>query len=70
MHVEMTCNCEATLILETEESTESVWLLVFRFANAHVSCGYMTTGEAPESEAETTKKRLIKPRRTPEEPEE
>jgi hypothetical protein len=70
MHVEMICSCEGTLIMETEDSTESVWLLVFRFANAHISCGYMTTGEAPESEAETTKKRLIKPRRTPEEPEE
>lgn len=70
MHVELVCSCEGTLILDTEEATESVWLLVFRFANAHVACGYMTASDAPESELETTKKRVIKPRRTPEETEE
>lgn len=70
MHVEMVCSCEGSLILETDEDSESVWLLVFRFANAHVGCGYMTAGDVPGAEVETTKKRVIKPRRAPEEPEE
>ena len=70
MRVEMICSCEGTLILETDEPDESVWLLVFRFANAHTKCGYMTTGDVPDSELDITKKRVIKPRRTPEEPEE
>ena len=63
MYVEMTCACEASLMLD-DENTDSIWFMVFRFANAHVECGYMTKAVSDEpGEAKVTKKRVIKPRR-------
>lgn len=59
MHVEMTCACEASFCIDAEQE-ETVWFLVFRFANQHVACGYMTSAS---TEDEVAKKRLIKPRR-------
>lgn len=72
MYVEMVCSCEATLHLDMGEedgAIDSIWMLTYRFANAHIHCGYMTPGTSPEAE-EVTKKRAGKPRRTPEEDQE
>lgn len=70
MFIEMVCSCEAALHLDAEGADDSVWFLVFRFANAHVSCGYMTEAVSEEARPESrpdeprpAKKRLIKPRR-------
>lgn len=71
MYVEMQCTCEAGLTLDSDADTvDSVWALAFRFANAHVQCGYMTPGVSAESEPAPIKKRVVKPRRIPEEDEE
>lgn len=66
----MVCTCEATFHIDSSENEESAWFLVFRFANAHVSCGYMTEAQSDEARGSLTetprprpKKRLIKPRR-------
>jgi hypothetical protein len=44
MFFEMICTCSASVHIETDidENTEASWLLVNRFINAHVKCGYMT----------------------------
>lgn len=71
MFVQMVCSCESELSVDTEDNQNSLWFLVFRFANAHVACGYMTDGTSDdEPGASTPKKRIIKPRRSdpPEEP--
>lgn len=78
MFVEMVCACEATFHIDSSENEESAWFLVFRFANAHVGCGYMTEAQSDEAKAQTSsepsvtarpKKRLIKPRRDDEDEE-
>lgn len=74
MFVEMVCTCEATFHIDSTENEESAWFLVFRFANAHVSCGYMTDARSDDdrvSEARPAKpkKRIIKPRRDDEDEE-
>lgn len=64
MYVEMTCSCDSSFSFESdEESTDAVLALTFRFASAHVKCGFMTSGTSPEMENEpTVKKRIIKPK--------
>jgi len=43
MFFEMVCQCTATLQIDAEKSKEeAAWLLVSRFCNAHVACGYIT----------------------------
>jgi len=69
MYVEMSCTCEASFTLDTDN--EDSWHLVLRFASAHVSCGFMTSGMSPDvMEATPSKKRVVKPRRIDEEDEE
>ena len=71
MYVEMSCTCEAGFILDTD--TDDGWHLVLRFASAHVSCGYMTSGmsdDVLEATPPAPKKRVVKPRRIQEEDEE
>lgn len=67
MYVEMVCgacdsyfNCDA----DVDESAP-VWMMMHRFANAHVDCGYMTRvvqDDDPESSAGTVRRKVIKPR--------
>jgi len=53
MYVEMACNCESSFTIESDgENNESLWTLAWRFANAHVGCGFVTFGDAPEGERE------------------
>lgn len=42
MSVEFVCSCEAAFNISTDEDAQPVWYLAYRFADAHVSCGYMT----------------------------
>jgi len=61
MHVDMTCGyCEATLSLGSEEES-AVWMLVHRFANAHVPCGFVTSIVTDYEEPEVKNKFLKKP---------
>lgn len=53
--VEMSCACGAQFSLDTEQNEDAIWMLILRFANAHVECGYMTPGTSPEVEGEQTK---------------
>ena len=51
MYVEMACNCEASFTVDSDgDNNESLWTLAWRFANAHVHCGFVTFGDAPEGE--------------------
>lgn len=43
MFVELMCSCSASISVEVEKSREDAgWLLVSRFAAAHVSCGLVS----------------------------
>lgn len=50
MFAELTCTCEAHMQVDAEEA-DACWLLVWRFVNAHVACGYVS---APAQETEDT----------------
>lgn len=42
MYCELTCGrCEAHLQMDTENE-DGAWLLVLRYAEAHVECGFVT----------------------------
>lgn len=41
MYVEMTCSCGAHFQLDVDEDFQG-WLLLNRFVEAHVKCGYVT----------------------------
>jgi hypothetical protein len=43
MVVDMVCACGAAIQIEIDEENFSAWLLIQRFTDAHVSCGYMTS---------------------------
>lgn len=59
MFIEMTCSCTASVQVDMPEDKETMGLvLVNRFTNAHVSCGFMT--ELREEKPMTTKKFDIK----------
>jgi hypothetical protein len=61
MHVDMTCGyCEGSLSLSSEEES-AVWMLVHRFANAHVPCGFVTSIVTDYEEPEIKNKFLKKP---------
>lgn len=60
MFTEMNCGaCESYFQIESEEE-EAVWLLVHRFMDSHVDCGFVspTVGDSLVS----FKKKVIKPR--------
>ena len=50
MQFDMVCACGAALTMDIfdEDNMLGGWMLVHRFTNAHVSCGYMTTHETEE----------------------
>lgn len=46
MFVEMTCGaCDAHFQVDAEDNDTAMWLLINRYVNAHVACGYMTAVE-------------------------
>lgn len=49
--LEMVCGeCSSYLALADEEPSTAILNLAYRFANAHVRCGYMTSGTSPEAD--------------------
>lgn len=38
----MVCKCMATLQVDGKGNEDATWLLINRFASAHVPCGYMS----------------------------
>jgi hypothetical protein len=63
MYFDMICSCSASFHIELEvDSEEAVWLLVNRFINAHVECGFMT----PIAEQSPTEKQQLNIKITPE----
>jgi hypothetical protein len=59
------CTCGAHLALDSEDEEYSgpIWMLTFRFANAHVRCGYMTSGLSPDSPDIESKEVVLGPRK-------
>lgn len=67
MYVEMVCGaCESYFNCDAEdEDANALWLMMHRFSNAHVECGYMTRNaqeDDPESSELATRRKIIKPR--------
>lgn len=67
MYVEMVCgSCESYFNCDADaEEASAVWMMMHRFANAHVDCGYMTRvvqEDDPESSASPVRRKVIKPR--------
>jgi hypothetical protein len=65
MFAEMVCGkCESYFQADTDDDDAALWVMMNRFANSHVSCGYMTpmSQEAPIEEGH---KKIIKPRLSP-----
>ena len=48
MVVDLVCSCGAGMVVEVddEDNMTGAWMLVHRFGNAHVKCGYMTRLDA------------------------
>lgn len=45
----MSCgHCSSHLAVSDDESSTAILSLAFRFAEAHVHCGYMTRGQSTE----------------------
>jgi hypothetical protein len=60
MYVEMVCVCTASFSIDSDEDNyDPVWHLTYRFANAHVNCGYLTPGVSQESEEEKSLEKRI-----------
>jgi len=65
MYVEMVCNCSSSFSIDSEgDHNDHLWALIWRFGNAHIRCGFITSGEAAETEKETFNKAGVKPKRT------
>ena len=67
MYVEMVCGaCESYFNCDADsDEASAVWMMMHRFANAHVDCGYMTRNvqeDDPESSTTTARRKVIKPR--------
>ena len=46
MIIDMVCVCGAGLVVEADDDsdqTTAAWMLINRFANAHVACGFVTS---------------------------
>ena len=55
MFAEVHCACEGALQIDSDWD-ESVWMMLYRFADAHVTCGFMTSradGEEQVGKAKT-----------------
>lgn len=66
MYVEMVCGaCESYFNIDADpEDTSAVWMMMHRFSNAHIECGYMSRvvqEDDPEG-MESVRKKVIKPR--------
>ena len=48
MKFDMVCACGASITVEVldDENTLGGWMFIHRFANAHISCGYVTEYES------------------------
>ena len=44
MYVNLECSCEAMLQIDSDW-VDSTWMMIYRFADAHVTCGFMTPRE-------------------------
>lgn len=43
MSMEMVCTCEAMISITTDaDDNTPIWYMVYRFADAHVGCNYVT----------------------------
>lgn len=67
MYVEMVCGaCESYFNCDADsDEASAVWMMMHRFANAHVDCGYMTRvvqEDDPEASTSTVRRKVIKPR--------
>lgn len=67
MYVEMVCgHCESYFNADAEaEDSSAIWMMMHRFANSHVECGYMTRvlqEDDPEATETSVRKKIIKPR--------
>jgi hypothetical protein len=69
MYVEMVCgHCDSYFNCDGDEDESSaLWMMMHRFANAHVPCGYMTPvnqhGEPLDAtELPAVRKKVVKPR--------
>jgi len=42
--MEMVCSCEAMISITSDDANDHtpIWYMVYRFADAHVSCEYVT----------------------------
>jgi len=60
MYAEMICNCASSLSIDSAGGAEdATWHLIWRFVNAHVSCGFASSGKS-EEDAETFKEQSLK----------
>jgi len=60
MYAEMICNCASSLSIDSAGGAEdATWHLIWRFVNAHVSCGFASSGKS-EEDKETFKERSLK----------
>lgn len=61
MNAYLSCGlCEAQFQIESDQEDPS-WMMVFRFADAHAVCGYMTPSQGGSSDADF-QTGMIKPR--------
>lgn len=57
----MVCTCSATLQLDiADDYGTAAWLMVTRFSDAHINCGYITP--LVKDKPETTKRYEVNPR--------
>jgi len=42
MEYDMQCSCNAVLHIQAKQDETVVWLIIQRFLDAHVKCGYVT----------------------------
>ena len=70
MYVELVCSCEASFSIDSDgDANETVWALTWRFANAHVECGFISPSKPAEEDNEIYKKRGLKAKKLVEEEE-
>jgi len=56
MYAELICHCgslfnmDLTGVSDAELYVDQVWTLVWRFANAHIRCGFITSGASADKE--------------------
>ena len=51
MYVDLQCGgCEGHMLVESDDNDGGMWMLVHRFSNAHVACGFVTPPAVLENE--------------------